>query len=56
MTNDTNKEIIIQLIKLKDIHRDDVVEILINRVDTDYLEYIIQDLLSTNNNITIRGL
>lgn len=56
MTNDTNKEIIIQLIKLKDIHRDDVVEILLNRIDINYLEYIIQDLLNANTIHKIEGL
>lgn len=56
MTNDTNKEIVIQLIKLKDIHRDEVVEILLNRVDTNYLEYIVQDLLNANTRYEVKGL
>lgn len=56
MTNDTNKEIIIQLIKLKNIQRNDVVEILLNRVDTNYLEYIIQDLLNSDTMNEVKGL
>ena len=56
MTNDTNKEIIVQLIKLKNVHRDDVVEILLNRVESYSLEYIIQDLLNNDVIHEVKGL
>lgn len=55
MTIDINKKIIKQLIKLKDINRDDVIDILLDRVDTDYLIYIIEDLLNSNT-VEVKGL
>ena len=56
MTNDTNEEIIKQLIKLKNIDRDTVVDILLDRVDTDYITYIIDDLLNSDTINEVKGL
>jgi hypothetical protein len=57
MTNETMRTIIKQLIKLKNIDRDTVVEILLNYIGTEYdLTRITDELLDINNDITVRGL
>lgn len=56
MDIDTNKEIIKQLVKLKNIDRDTVVDILLDRVDTDYLIYVIEDLLNSDTINEVKGL
>ena len=56
MDTDTNREIIRQLVKLKNIDRDTVVDILLDGVDTDYITYIIDDLLNSDTINEVKGL
>ena len=57
MTNNTIREIIKQLTKLKNIDRDIVVDILLNYIGNEYdLNNIVNEILDIDNSITIRGL
>lgn len=56
MTNDTIREIIKQLTKLKDIDRDSIIDILLSYIGSEYdLNRIVDEILELNNT-TVRGL
>lgn len=53
----TSKEVIINLIKLKNIGRDNIVDLLLRYIIDGYnLEKIIKNILDYNTTKTIRGL
>lgn len=57
MNDDTIREIIKQLTKLKNIDRETIINILLGYIGNEYdLNRIVNEILDIDNNITIRGL
>ena len=57
MNDDTIREIIKQLTKLKNIDRETIINILLGYIGNEYdLNRIVNEILDIDNSITIRGL
>ena len=57
MNDDTIREIIKQLTKLKNIDRETIINILLGYIGNEYdLNRIVNEILDIDNNITLRGL
>ena len=57
MDNNTARVVVSQLVKLKDIDREVIVNLLLQYLGNGYeLEKIITDLLAIDNKTTVRGL